>query len=59
MAKVKVTVSLEEDTHTRLKALAYSKRATVSSVITNWVWSAKLNTADVEENFFSTSDEKN
>ena len=58
VAKVKVTVSLEEDTHKRLKALAYSKRSTVSSVISNWVWSAQLNNADVEENFFSTKNEK-
>lgn len=40
--KVRVNISLEEDTIERLKQYAYENHTTVSGAITQWIWSARV-----------------
>lgn len=42
MAKVRVNVSLEQDTHDRLKQYAFENHTTVSAAITDWIWAQKV-----------------
>lgn len=42
MAKVRVNISLDPDTHERLKQYAFEQHKTVSQVITDWTWAAKV-----------------
>ena len=42
MAKVKVNLSLDEDTAERLKQYAYEHHMNVSQAVTNWIWSQKV-----------------
>lgn len=42
MAKVKVNLSLDEDTAERLKQYAFENHTTVSQTVTDWVWAAKV-----------------
>ena len=42
MAKVKVNLSLDEDTAERLKQYAFENHKTVSALVTDWIWSAKV-----------------
>lgn len=47
MAKVRVNVSLDPDTHERLKQYAYEHHVTVSQAITDWIWGAKVKNENV------------
>ena len=47
MAKVRVNVSLDPDTHERLKQYAFEHHVTVSQAITDWIWSAKVKNENV------------
>lgn len=47
MAKVRVNVSLDPDTHERLKQYAYEHHVTVSQAITDWIWSTKVKNENV------------
>lgn len=47
MAKVRVNISVEEDTLERLKQYAYENHTTVSGAITDWIWSAKVKNTNV------------
>lgn len=42
MSKVRVNVSLSEDTIERLKQFAFENHTTVSQAITDWTWKAKV-----------------
>lgn len=42
MSKVRVNVSLSEDTVERLKQFAFENHTTVSQAITDWTWKAKV-----------------
>ena len=42
MAKIRVNISVEEDTLERLKQYAYENHTTVSGAITQWIWKAKV-----------------
>ena len=42
MAKVKLNLSLEEDTAERVKQYAYEHHMTVSQVVTEWIWAQKV-----------------
>lgn len=42
MAKVRINISLDEDTAERLKQYAFENHKNVSQTITDWVWSAKV-----------------
>ena len=42
MAKVKVLLSLEEDTAERLKQYAFENHKTVSASVTDWIWKEKV-----------------
>ena len=42
MAKVRVNISLDPDTHERLKQYAYEHHTTVSAAITDWIWGQKV-----------------
>lgn len=38
----RISISLDDETHDRLKQFAYEHHMTVSSVIKQWIWSQKL-----------------
>lgn len=40
--KVRVNISITPDTHERLKRYAFENHKTVSQVITDWAWAAKV-----------------
>ena len=42
MAKVKVLLSLDEDTAERLKQYAFENHKTVSASVTDWIWNTKV-----------------
>ena len=42
MAKVKVLLSLDEDTAERLKQYAWENHKNVSAMVTDWIWKAKV-----------------
>lgn len=42
MAKVKVNLSLDEDTAERLKQYAWEQHKTVSALVTEWIWKEKV-----------------
>lgn len=42
MSKVRINVSLSEDTIERLKQFAFENHTTVSQTITDWTWKAKV-----------------
>ena len=42
LAKVKINLSLEEDTAERLKQYAYENHKTVSQAVTDWIWAQKV-----------------
>lgn len=42
MAKVRINISLDEDTAERLKQYAFENHKNVSQTITDWVWAAKV-----------------
>ena len=42
MAKVRVNISIDPDTHERLKQYAFEHHMTVSQAISEWIWSAKV-----------------
>ena len=42
MATVRVNISIEEDTHERLKQYAFENHTTVSQAITDWIWNVKV-----------------
>lgn len=47
MAKVKVNLSLDEDTAERLKQYAFENHRTVSQAVTDWTWAAKVKNENV------------
>lgn len=47
MAKVKVNLSLDEDTAERLKQYAFENHKTVSALVTDWIWKAKVKNEQV------------
>lgn len=47
MAKIRVNISISEDTHERLKQYAYEKHTTVSQAITDWIWSTKISNSQI------------
>lgn len=42
MSKVRINISLSQDTAERLKQYAYEQHKTISQAITDWTWSAKV-----------------
>ncbi len=42
MNKIRVNISLDKDTAERLKQYAFEQHKTVSQVITDWTWNAKV-----------------
>lgn len=47
MAKERVNISLSPDTVERLKQYAFEQHKTVSQVITDWTWAAKVKNEQV------------
>lgn len=38
----RVTISLDDETHERLKQFAYERHMSVSQVIRQWIWQQKI-----------------
>lgn len=47
MAKVKVNLSLDEDTAERLKQFAWENHKTVSQTVTDWIWKQRVQNSQV------------
>lgn len=47
MAKIRVNISIDENTHERLKQYAFEHHTTVSQAVTDWIWSQKIKNENV------------
>ena len=45
--KVRVNISITQDTSERLKQYAYEHHTNVSQAITDWIWSEKVKNANL------------
>lgn len=48
MAKVRVNITLDPDTHERLKQYARDNHTTVSAAIEQWIWKQKVSNPQIK-----------